>query len=208
MAIQNTKSTKMNFKHWVAIAGCAAITASCGDSSTKDKDETKDTTTVITTVPVDQPPTIEVPEPTRTAFQTKYPTATNVSWGRYEPVEYIDWNWAGWPAMDTGDYYVRYTVDGSDYWAWYDDAGTWVGTVSTVTNHSGLPTTVNNAINSNFPGYTISSVHMENDKNRTAYEIKLEKGADKAKLLVAEDGTVLKKVSNPESGDKTKEKMQ
>ncbi|HUR66601.1 MAG TPA: PepSY-like domain-containing protein [Chitinophagaceae bacterium] len=201
----------MNFKHWIAIAGCAAIAASCGDSSTKDKDETKDTTTVTTTAPVNPSPSapmVEVPEPTRTAFTTKYPKASNATWGRYEPVEYIDWGWAGWPSMDTSDYYVRYNMDGNDYWTWYDDAGAWVGTVSTVTNYSGLPTPVNNAVNSNFAGYTITSVQMENDKNRTAYEIKLEKGADKAKLLVAEDGKVIKKVNNPANGEKTKEKMQ
>jgi Putative beta-lactamase-inhibitor-like, PepSY-like len=196
----------MNFKTWVAIAVCATVTASCGDSSTKDKDDTKDTT-VVTTVPVNQPPLIEVPEVTRVSFQTKYPAAANVNWSTYEPYEEIDWSWSGWRTLDTSDYYVRYTLDGNDYRTWFDDGGDWVGTVSTLTNHASLPTTVNTTVNTTFPGYTITSVHQENDKDRTAYEIKLEKGTDKAKLLVAEDGSVLKKVTMTE-GEKTKEKMQ
>jgi Putative beta-lactamase-inhibitor-like, PepSY-like len=194
----------MKSKQWMAIAVCAVMTASCGDNSTK-TDTTEKNDTVITTAPVTPPPTIEVPEATRTAFQTKYPTATNVNWGRYEPIEDFDWTWAGWPTLDSSDYYVRYNIDGNEYWSWYDDGNNWIGTVSTV-NTSNLPAAVNTAVNSNFPGYTITSVKKENDKDRTAYEIKLEKGTDKAKLLVAEDGTVIKKVSTVDE-EKTKEKI-
>jgi hypothetical protein len=198
----------MRWNKWFVIALCAALTTSCGENSTtesttSDTTTTYDSTTAAVTTPVTT--SVEVPEATRTSFQTRYPNATNVTWRRYEPVNSIEWDWAGWPVLDTGDYVATYTWDGTEYWTWYDDNNNWIGTVSTVTDHNSLPAAVNKTIQSQFPGYTIVSVDKENDKNRTAYEVELAKGEDKAKLLVAENGNVLKKKMNTD-GTKTKEK--
>jgi hypothetical protein len=194
----------MRFSKWVAVAICAAMASSCGENSTNDRTDTDSatvsTTTDNTSVPVNT--SIDVPEATRTAFTTKYPNATNVTWRKYEPVNNIEWDWAGWPVLDTGDYAVSYNWDGSEYWAWYDENNNWIGTVSTVTDHASLPAAVNKTVQAQFPGYTIVSVDKENDKNRTAYEIDLSKGSETAKLLVAENGNVLKKKTA--AGDKTK----
>ena len=188
----------MNLNKWLVIAVCAVITTSCGENSTTQTKTDADSTTVSTpsanvNEPVNTGTSIDVPEPTRTAFTTKYPNATNVTWRKYEPVNTIEWDWAGWPKLDTGDYAVTYTLDGSEYWAWYDENNNWIGSISPVTDHASLPAAVNKTVQAQFPGYTITSVDKENDKNRTAYEIELNKGDAKAKLLVAEDGTVLKK---------------
>lgn len=199
----------MRLSKWFAVALCAAITTSCGENSTKETTDTDTTTTVGTSTEtnasVNTSTSIDVPEPTRTAFTTKYPNATNVTWRKYEPVNTIEWDWAGWPVLDTGDYAVSYTWDGSEYWTWYDENNNWIGTVSTVTDHASLPAAVNKTVQTQFPGYTIVSIDKENDKNRTAYEIELSKGDDKAKLLVAENGSVLKKKSVTD-GEKSKEK--
>ena len=56
-----------------------------------------------------------------------------------------------------------------------------------------------------FPGFTIVSAKKENDKNRTAYEIKLENGDNKVKILADESGKILKKKADI-NGEKTKEK--
>ena len=202
----------MRLSKWLAVAVCAAITTSCGENSTKERTDS-DTSTVSTRTDVNDPvntgttatTSINVPEPTRTAFSTKYLNATNVTWRKYEPNSTIEWDWAGWPVMDTNDYAVSYTWDGSEYWTWYDENNNWIGTVSTVTDHSSLPAAVNKTVQSQYPGYTIVSIDKENDKNRTAYEIELTKGDDKAKVLIAENGSVLKKKSMTD-GQKTKEK--
>jgi hypothetical protein len=107
--------------------------------------------------------------------------------------------------MDTADYVAQFNWDGTDYWAWYDENNNWIGTVSTMSDYAGLPAAVNDAVKKNFDGYTITSVSKENDKNRTAYEIKLSKGDDKAVALIGEDGKVWKKKMNTD-GVKTKEK--
>jgi hypothetical protein len=148
---------------------------------------------------------VEVPATTRTSFETKYPTASNVTWAHYETAEVpVDWQWIGWPTMDDSDYVATFYMDNSNYWVWYDDQGNWVGTVTEVSS-SGLPAAINNVIQSQYANYTVTSVKKENDKNRTAYEIKLENGDNKVKLLVDENGKILKKKADI-NGEKTKEK--
>lgn len=189
-----------------------ALATSCGESSTKDtgtKDSVSTTTTTMDnrmqeTVPVTT--TVVVPEPAKMSFEKKYPNVSNVTWTRYEPISTFDWEWSGWPSMDTADYMVKYNLDNTDYWSWYDNDNNWVGTVSPVTDFAGLPAKVNSSIQSNFPGYTIVSVDKENDKNRTAYEVELTKDGDKMKALIAENGAILKKKGMMD-GEKMKEKM-
>jgi hypothetical protein len=195
----------MKFKDGMLVAAAIALLASCNNAGT-DK-ETKDTavTTYDNTTRTDYT-TIEVPATTRTSFETKYPKASNVTWYRYDPdLRPIEWDWSGWPMLDTSDYTAKFNWDGRDYWVWYDDQGEWVGTVTNITDFSTLPAAVTATINSSYSGYTIASASMENDKNRNAYEIHLEKGSDKMKVLVDENGKIMKKKAVT-GGVETKEK--
>ncbi len=200
----------MHLKNCIAMATLVVFATSCGESSTKTTD-TADTVVVDNKLPenVSQPSpttgTVVVPEPINATFTKKYPNVTNVTWNRYEPVDNIDWEWSGWPRMDTSDYVVRFNMDGNDYWEWYDQDNNWIGTVSSYTDFAGLPAAVNKTIQADFAGYTIVSVDKENDKNRTAYEVEMAKGEDKIKALIAENGTVIKKKGKVD-GDKMKEK--
>jgi len=186
----------MRLKNLMAIATVAFFTTSCGESSTKETTGKDTITTTEINMPVSENPvttSIVVPEPVKTSFQTKYPNVSNVTWNRYEPVSTFDWEWSGWPAMDSSDYMVKFNMDNTEYWSWYDGDNNWVGTVTPVTDFAGLPSSVNKIIQNDFAGYTIASVDKENDKNRTAYEIELSKGEEKMKLLIDENGSVLKK---------------
>jgi len=198
----------MKLKSLLFISGSLLILSSCGENSTS-ADSKTDSTSVTTVAPADHtsaPVQVEVPAPTKTHFETTYPNATNVTWSRYEqPVANIEWEWTAWPMLDTNDYVVTYDWDGADYYAWYDQDGNWIGTTGTVADIAGLPTTVSNTVKSQFSGFTVTSIDKENDKNREAYEIKMEKGEDKMKALIAADGTVLKKKGTMD-GTKVKEK--
>jgi hypothetical protein len=197
----------MRLRNLMAIAISSVFAASCGNNSTNDsaKNDTLPASNNTGNTPADPTTMIVVPDATQTSFKEKYPTASNVTWNRYEPVSTIDWEWSGWPAMDTQDYVAQFSWDGADYWAWYDENNNWIGTISTVTDYAGLPAAVNDAVKKNFDGYTITSVNKENDKNRTAYEIKLSKGDDKLVALIGEDGKVWKKKGKVD-GEKVKEK--
>ena len=190
----------------LALAVVASATwASCNQAgSSKDN---PDSTNVTTKTETTTSRTVKVPEATRTSFESKYPKASDVTWDYYEPVVVapIAWEWTEWPAVDSNDMVARFKVNDDDYWVWYDDSGDWIGTVSEVSDFGSLPSAVNNIIRTQFPGYTIKSVDKENDKNRTAYEIQMENGEDKMKVLITENGQLLKKKGKVD-GEKVKEK--
>lgn len=200
----------MKFENLLAILIVVIIATSCRNNST-DKSSGFDTvissastnTTVTQTTLVTQK--FPVPDKIQTSFEAKYPAVTAVNWSRYEPMTAFDWDWSGWPKMDSYDYMVKFSMDSIDYWEWYDNDYNWVGTVSAVPDVNGMPPAVTNTVKSEFPGYTIVSVNKENDKNITAYEIQLTKGDDKMKALISESGSVMKK-KGVVAGDKMKEK--
>ena len=184
-----------------------ALLVSCG-SNTAEKKTTDDTTVATNTSVTDNTTVVvEPPATVKTSFEAKYPQATNVRWSYHRPdLTGVEWDWSGWPIMDSTDYVASYNWDGSDYWTWYDQDGNWVGSVTRISDPATLPKPVNNSWATEYPGYNVVSIDKENDKNRTAYEIQLDNGSSKVKLLVDENGKILKRKTI--SGDtKTKEKV-
>jgi hypothetical protein len=208
--ILNLIIIKMKAKSWLVIATTLFIASSCGENSTKTTETgTGDTVSVNTDASTITPTTttIVVPDPVQATFRQKYPDVRDVTWSRYEPVSNFDWEWSGWPALDTGDYVARFNWNNSDYWAWYDNDNNWIGSVATISDFNSLPASVNKTISTEYNGYTIESVDLENDKDKTAYEIDLTKGEDKVTLLLDENGKIMKKKSKIDD-EKTKIKVQ
>jgi hypothetical protein len=197
----------MKVKNWLLGSAVAAVLASCGDAGSKTDDADTTVTTGNTTIETQTTKkNVDVPVATRTSFEAKYPQASDVNWVYHYDADYpIDWELAGWPTVDTTYFVATWNQNNDDYWVWYDEDGQWLGTVSEVNDHASLPSAVNKTLQSDFASYKIVSIDKENDKNRTAYEIDLENGADKLKVLIAENGKVMKKKGN-ESGEKVKEK--
>jgi hypothetical protein len=136
----------------------------------------------------------DVPAGIQTSFTTQYPNASGVAWSRYDAaVVPIDWELTdNWTPLTSNDYAVQFMMDNNTYYAWYDANGNWIGTTYAVSNNN-LPMAVNNLLQSQFSAYRIDKVQREMWKDRTAYEIKLKGDNDqKVKLLVAEDGTIIK----------------
>jgi len=183
-------------KNWMVIVASGFLLAACGDNKT-DTSYNEKTTDVVAPPPTNTIPTTtpdyNPPDNTRVAFQTKYPNATDVNWSAYKPYERINWEWTGWPSMDTSYYAVNYKMDNRSFWSWWDKNNNWIGSSSVVEDSTMLPDPVKKTIKNNYSGYKITSIDEENDKNRTAYEIKLEKGDAHAKILVDKNGKILKK---------------
>ena len=182
-------------KNWMIVAVCSFIFTACADNT--DKEYSEKSTATSTTVTPDPTPaqttTYNPPDNVRTAFQTKYPNAASVTWSPYKPYDRINWEWTGWPSMDTTYYAVNYTENNRTFWGWWDRTMNWIGSTSTIEDSTMLPDAVKNTLKKNYSGYKIVSIDEENDKNRTAYEIKLEKGTARARVLIDKNGTVLKK---------------
>lgn len=133
------------------------------------------------------------PAAVSSTFTTQYPGATNITWSAYDSrTSPVDWELAGWPALTSSDHMVTFDQYGNRFYAWYDASGNWVGTAQSVTNFGMLPGRVSQMITTQYQGYTIESAQRETWKGMNAYEIKLRNYDNKVKLLVDENGTVLK----------------
>jgi hypothetical protein len=158
-----------------------AVLASCGPSYRVTDDTTTTTDTIV------------VPASVKTAFTTQYPNATTVVWTTYDVNAVpIDWELTGWPAMDNGDYVVTYMMNTDKYYSWYDSDGNWIGTAYVINDYKSLPAPINTMLNDKYAGYSIVAVNKEMQKDRMAYEIQLKSGDSKAKLLVDENGNIIK----------------
>ena len=126
-------------------------------------------------------------------FESRYPNASAVTWYRYSPTDRIDLLPSDWEyVLDDKDYEVRYTMDGNEYVAYYDN-GRWVRSETMVFDQSKLPASVTNAINTQYAGYTIKEVDREDDANQILYEVELVKGNEKCKIHYSTAGTIVKK---------------
>jgi hypothetical protein len=131
--------------------------------------------------------TEQVPDTIEYTFKTKYPKAVSPVWVEYTPIESDEL------AMDRNYYYVTFTDRGTDITSWYDNNGDWVKTSTKIPGDSRLPDAVNKTINDEYPGYKIEEISKENDKNMDMYEVKLNKGEEKAKLKILPNGEVFKR---------------
>jgi len=83
-------------------------------------------------------------------------------------------------------------MDGTNYVAYYDN-GSWIRSATMDFDVSKLPSSVKNAINMQYAGYTISDVDREDNKGQVLYEVELVKGNQKCKIHYTADGNVSKK---------------
>jgi len=135
------------------------------------------------------------PDRIQTVFSNQYPRAKYIMWNRYNAntPTILDWEFAGWPAIDETDYTVRFTLDTFNYHAWYDGGGEWIGSAYVIRTAKALPDAVNNTLKAQFGTYQFDSAVREFKKDDEAYEIKLKNGeANKLKLLMDGNGNILK----------------
>ena len=165
----------MKFKNFFAVAAIT-ILAACGSPY-----RATDTAVVV---PVDM----------QASFSSQYPGATNVVCSPYDAnvVLPIDWELTGWSPLDNNDYVVRFNYQNDDYYAWYDKDGTWIGTAYVMKDYTNMPSAINTTLTSQFPGYNITSVNREFQKDKVAYEILLSNGTSKAKVLIDGNGNIIK----------------
>lgn len=141
---------------------------------------------------------VSVPAGTQTAFTTQYPGATNVVWAKHDSLAAvpIDLRMAGWKRMDAEDFLVKFDLNNENYYAWYDSDGNWVGSAYTMKDPAKLPAAVSaavkNAVKTKYPGYSITNVNREFQKNKKAYEIELKKDDNTVRMLVNSDGKIIK----------------
>ncbi|RYY63364.1 MAG: hypothetical protein EOO12_12445, partial [Chitinophagaceae bacterium] len=127
--------------HLLSLAAAVMLLASCGASRTTTMSSSTNNAAY------------GVPSVVGSNFATQFPGATNIHWSAYDATASpLDWDLAGWPTLTGNDYMVTFDQYGNRYYAWYDNAGNWIGSAYAVTNLGVLPAGITTAIQQNFSG--------------------------------------------------------
>ncbi|WP_165871552.1 PepSY-like domain-containing protein [Flaviaesturariibacter flavus] len=168
-------------KHLFSACAAVMLLAACGSSRTSTMSTSSNNAAY------------GAPSSVTSAFTTQFPGATNITWSAYDSrTSPVDWELVGWPALTSNDYMVTFDQYGNRYYAWYDSQGNWIGSATAITNMASLPGRISEMITTQYQGYTVETVQRNSWKGHNAYEIKLRNYDKKVKVLVDDNGTVLK----------------
>lgn len=116
---------------------------------------------------------LKVPEVVKNAFAAKFPTATNVKWGKENAKEYE----------------AEFKLSNNAVSANFKLDGSWVETESVIAV-SELPETVKSAVSAKYPGAVITHAEKtEQPGNKTFYEVSCKVNGKKKSLEMKPDGS-------------------
>ncbi len=118
----------------------------------------------------------EVPSVVLTAFQEKFPQASDIAWDKESDTE--------WEA--------EFKMDNKEMSANFSPEGKWLQTETDIKEKE-LPEAVKNTIKSQFIGYEIEeSAQVAMPEQNEAYEVELEKGKATLEVVIDSSGKVLR----------------
>jgi hypothetical protein len=119
---------------------------------------------------------VKPPDSVQKAFDQKFPSALNVSWGKESSTEYE----------------AEFTWNGNNVSANFSAYGSWLETETEIPV-SQLPAKMVTFINNQYPGWQIVGADkIETPKKDTFYEADIKSGNKKKVLELKEDGTFIK----------------
>ena len=119
---------------------------------------------------------VKVTEAAKKAFAAKFPNATNVKWGKENAKELE----------------AEFKLNNTNLSANFGLDGRWVETETTI-NASDLPAAVTNAINTKYPGNSITRAEkLEKPGGKVLYETVIKVGGKKKEIEINPDGSFVK----------------
>lgn len=119
---------------------------------------------------------VTVPVVVQQAFQKKFPTATNIKWGKENATEYE----------------ANFKINGTNVSANFSDKGIWLETETEIPIAQ-LPETVADVIRKQFPQSTVTGTDkIENSKGEIHYEADMKTDGKTKEVLFNADGSVFK----------------
>lgn len=118
----------------------------------------------------------KVPQKVKDAFEAKFPHAKSVKWEQEEK----------------GEWEAEFKMQGVEFSANFNEDGTWMETEHELENGD-LPKAVADRLNTDFSGFEIEEAEMVEREEGVFYEVELEKGKTETKLLVDDNGNVVRK---------------
>ncbi len=119
---------------------------------------------------------IKAPMAVNTAFNTKFPKATNVKWGKENAKEYE----------------AEFKLNNNPVSANFGLDGSWVETETTI-NTSELPASVSRAIHTKYPGAPITKTEkLEKPVDKIFYEVLIKVNGNTKEIELNPDGSFIK----------------
>lgn len=115
------------------------------------------------------------------AFAKKFPAANKVKWEKENATE--------WEA--------EFEINKVEYSANFLEDGTWTETEHEI-EEKDVPQNVKSTLKSEFPDYEMEEAEISETQNGIVYEFEIEKGETEIKVVIALDGTIIKKQDNDE----------
>ncbi|HET7361714.1 MAG TPA: PepSY-like domain-containing protein [Salinimicrobium sp.] len=120
----------------------------------------------------------QVPNEVATAFENEYPQANDVEWEKN--ADYFD---------------VEFEIDRKDHEIWYSASGEIVKHEEEVLEND-LPSSITNAIASNYSDLHIEDAEMKTENGTTTYSVELENGNQEKTIIFDESGNVIKEYTD------------
>ena len=118
----------------------------------------------------------DIPAAVKTAFNTKFPGASNVKWGKESAKEYE----------------AEFKLNNSDVSANFSATGEWVET-ETILSAADLPVTITNAIKSKYPVASITKGEkLEKSGDKIMYEVFIKTNGKTKEVELNADGSFVK----------------
>ena len=120
--------------------------------------------------------TVKVPKAVLEGFAKKFPTATEVKWGKENAKEYE----------------ANFKINSTAMSANFLTDGSWTETEATIAI-TALPTAVVNAVKAKYPAHTIIGADkIEKANGQITYEAEIKKGTKKLEVILNADGSITK----------------
>jgi len=118
---------------------------------------------------------LKVPDAVKTAFNNKFPTASEVKWEKESKTE-LEANFK----MNNADVSANFKFDGS-----------WVETETTISSGE-LPSAVKNAVDAKYPGAIYERTEKIEKPGKTLYEVNIKVNGKKKELEMDPNGVIVK----------------
>ncbi|MEP6646250.1 MAG: PepSY-like domain-containing protein [Saprospiraceae bacterium] len=143
-------------------------------------------TTAITTSNAQKLSSDKVPAAVTSAFKSRFPAVTKVSW----------------EMEDAKEYEANFKQNGEEASASFDLKGVWMETEMEMEN-SDLPASIKTTLDKEFAGYKLKELNkVENVKDGHVYEAVIEKGEENWEVVFTAAGKVVNKTKMEEGKDK------
>lgn len=131
----------------------------------------------------------KIPAAVRTAFKTKFPTATKTTWEKENKMEYE----------------ANFRLNGRKVSAGFNPNGKWLQTETEILV-SALPAAVQASIKNDFANFRITEAsNIQSVRNGTCFEAQVEKGKESFDVLFTANGKILRRTKETEDTRDEKE---